>query len=161
MGSDLEGQDLREANPEQVARNCVNNPVNKHCRLDQRTAHQHSAQRPQAARERIEERQEGGEMKRKQRWEVVLIILFSNYSMAQRADAICFDVYNSAKDVPKAQRGNCSHRDTVAAPVAAAVVQRGGAECPSICPGAPVTRGELLLLPSTLLVFPLRLQNAV
>lgn len=120
MGSDLEGQDLGEANPKQVVQNCVNNPVNKHCRLDQTTAHQHSAQRPRAARERIEEQREGGEMKRKQRWEVVLIILFPNYSTAQRADAVCFDVYSSVKDVPKAQPANCTHGDTVAAPVAAA-----------------------------------------
>lgn len=46
-------------------------------------------------------------MKRKQGWELVLIILFPNYSMAQRADAVCFNVYNSAKDVPKTQRANC------------------------------------------------------
>lgn len=59
-------------------------------------------------------------MKRKQGWEVVLIILFPNYSTAQRADAVCFDIYSSAEDVPKAQPGNCSHRDTWTAPVAAA-----------------------------------------
>lgn len=51
-------------------------------------------------------------MKRKQRWEVLLIILFPNYSTAQRADAVCFDVHSPAKDVPKAQPGNCSHGDS-------------------------------------------------
>lgn len=132
MGSDLEGQDLGEANPEQVVGNCVNNPVNKHCRLDQTTAHQHSAQRPGAARERIEQQREGGEMKRKQGWEVALIILFPNYSTAQRADAVCFDVHSSAQDVPKAQRGSCSRRDTVAAPVAAAAASNQGLLPPQV-----------------------------
>lgn len=46
-------------------------------------------------------------MKRKQSWELVLIILFPNYSTAQGADAVCFDVYNSTKDVPKTRRANC------------------------------------------------------
>jgi len=45
-------------------------------------------------------------MKRKQRWELVLIILFPNYNTAQRADAVCFDVYDSGKDVPKTRRAN-------------------------------------------------------
>lgn len=48
-------------------------------------------------------------MKRKQRRELVLIILLPNCSTAQRADAGCFAFHNSAKDVPKTRRGNGEH----------------------------------------------------
>lgn len=42
---------------------CEQTP-NKHCRLAQTTAHQHSAQRPRAARERIENNEKDGDEKK-------------------------------------------------------------------------------------------------